>query len=65
MVTYAQLRDARPDLWSVLTSTITELETIGTSIVPAAQTMSSTDQAAATGTSRIATALNGLGKPPE
>jgi hypothetical protein len=58
LVTYAA------SLRKELAGTITELETTGKNIVASAQTMSATDQQTATGASRIATALNGLGKPP-
>ncbi|MGV9677074.1 hypothetical protein ACWDSJ_17495 [Nocardia sp. NPDC003482] len=44
--------------------TITELETAGERIVSAAQTLHGMDVDNTTGFNRIATALNGLGKPP-
>ncbi|MEV6561516.1 type VII secretion target [Nocardia sp. NPDC051756] len=45
--------------------TITDLETTGQKIVAAAETLQGMDVDNATGISRVATALNGLGKPPQ
>lgn len=47
-----------------LNDTIDELETTGGNIVASAQGVSATDDDTAEGASRIATALNGLGKQP-
>ncbi|MFD3705002.1 hypothetical protein ACFWUP_17850 [Nocardia sp. NPDC058658] len=48
-----------------LTDSITDLATAGQNIVTAANQLQNMDAGNATGISRIATALNGLGRPSE